>query len=133
MSVHCNFVFAFQAKLISERHAGGGSGSENVDNLLNFEDVQQFLRGQGRPGEEKFGKLTLADVRSKFQGNQDEMERLKIEVSRKREQEKVGELRALKQRSQELSLRRDNEQAVRSCLKQSCSIPGCSLTRSSIC
>ncbi len=62
------------------------------------------------PGEKGFAQLSLADVRSKFQNNSDEMERLKVDVLKKREAEKTAELRQLKQKSKEILLKRDGEQ-----------------------
>jgi hypothetical protein len=68
-------------------------------------------RHSGTSNETKFGGMTLGDIRMKFQDNQDEMEKLKGEVVRRREQEKLGELRHLKIKSQEMLLKRDAEQA----------------------
>jgi hypothetical protein len=62
------------------------------------------------PGEKGFAQLSLADVRAKFQNNSDEMERLKVDVLKKREAEKTAELRQLKQKSKEILLKRDGEQ-----------------------
>jgi hypothetical protein len=80
-----------------------------LDTINNFQ-VHSFLRGQGMPGEKGFAQLSLADVRSKFQNNSDEMERLKVDVLKKREAEKTAELRQLKQKSKEILLKRDGEQ-----------------------
>jgi hypothetical protein len=75
------------------------------DAYVSVNEVGQFIRGQGLSGD--LSKVTLGELRRQFHSNQDEMDALQAEVLRKREHEKLEEMKQLKFKSKEMALKRD--------------------------
>jgi hypothetical protein len=93
-----------KAKLTGSSASGGGAKSSYVS----IQEVTAMIRGQGVPAGSSLGQMTVSDLQRRFTEGEDDYRTLQNEVIRKRELEKVEELRQLKMRSKEMMIKRDS-------------------------
>ena len=95
-------------------------GSSNGGTVMTFEDVRQYLKGRGLDEEDtRVGKMSLDGIRVQFRENEMEMDRLRKQITMRREGEKAEELRRLKIKQQKLRARKNQEETeIRDLMKK---------------
>lgn len=87
---------------------------------MSFEEVRQYLKGRGLEDEDgNIGNMDLEGIRTQFRENELEMDRLRKQITMKRESEKAEELRRLKIKQQKLRARKNQEETeIRDLMKK---------------
>jgi hypothetical protein len=82
-------------------------------NAMTFDEVRSYLKGRDgdSSGTSGLGKMTLGDLRSNFESNDNEMRILREELQRAREREKIEEFRMLKTKQQLAHAQKNKEAA----------------------
>ena len=96
------------------------SKNNNGGTVMSFEDVRQYLKGRGLDEEDtRVGKMSLDGIRVQFRENEMEMDRLRKQITMRRESEKAEELRRLKIKQQKLRARKNQEETeIRDLMKK---------------